>query len=86
MTPGSAPRLDARDVPHGCVPDVQQEPEGAQNRSYDATHGFSDQYLVELPVFLNCARDAGLQADSRSQARFPSSELATVSLTYFTAG
>jgi hypothetical protein len=23
--------------------------------AYDATHGFSDQYLVELPVFAGCA-------------------------------
>jgi len=26
--------------------------------AYDGTHGFSDQYLVELPVFLKCAREA----------------------------
>lgn len=53
--------------------------------AYDGTHGFSDQYLVELPVFLDCAREAELQADERFQARFPPSELATVSLNYFTA-
>ena len=54
--------------------------------AYDATHGFSDQYLVELPVFAECAREAGLSAEPRWQAKFPSSELATVSLNYFTAG
>jgi hypothetical protein len=53
--------------------------------AYDGTHGFSDQYLVELSVFLDCAREAGLRADERFQARFPPSELATVSLNYFTA-
>jgi hypothetical protein len=53
--------------------------------AYDGTHGFSDQYLVELPVFLDCAREAGLQADEGCQARFPPSELATVSLNYFRA-
>ena len=53
--------------------------------AYDATHGFSDQYLVELPVFAECAREAGLRAEPRWQAKFPSSELATVSLNYFTA-
>ena len=53
--------------------------------AYDGTHGFSDQYLVELQVFLDCAREAGLQADERFQARFPPSELATVSLNYFRA-
>ena len=53
--------------------------------AYDATHGFSDQYLVELPVFAECAREAGLRAEPRWQAKFPPSELATVSLNYFTA-
>ncbi len=53
--------------------------------AYDGTHGFSDQYLVELPVFLNCAREAGLHADPRYQCRFPASELATVSINFFTA-
>jgi hypothetical protein len=53
--------------------------------AYDGTHGFSDQYLVELPVFLNCAREAGLQTDPRYQCRFPASDLATVSINFFTA-
>src|SRR5437667_4464594 len=61
-------------------------PERTPAVAYDATHGFSDQYLVELPVYLDCAREAGLQADDRYQAKFPGSELATVSLNYFTAG
>jgi hypothetical protein len=52
--------------------------------AYDGTHGYSDQYLVELPIFLECAREAGLQADDRYQARFPASELATVSINFFT--
>ena len=54
--------------------------------AYDGTHGFSDQYLVELPVFLDCAREAGLLADPRHACKFPPSELATVSLNYFIAG
>jgi hypothetical protein len=53
--------------------------------AYDGTHGFSDQYLVELPVFLDCAREAGLVADPRFQAKFPPSDLATISVNYFTA-
>jgi SAM-dependent methyltransferase len=52
--------------------------------AYDGTHGFSDQYLVELPVFLDCVREAGLHADPRYQAKFPPSELATVSINYLT--
>ena len=53
--------------------------------AYDGTHGFSDQYLVELPIFLECAREAGLQADDRYHAKFPASALATVSVNFFTA-
>ena|SRR5665213_3532417 len=53
--------------------------------AYDGTHGFSDQYLVELPIFLKCAREAGLQTDPRYQSKFPASDLATVSINFFTA-
>jgi hypothetical protein len=49
--------------------------------TYDAVNGFSDQYPVELEVFLDCAREAGLHADRR----FPSSPLQTVSVNFFTA-
>jgi hypothetical protein len=52
--------------------------------AYDGTHGFSDQYLVELPIFLDCVREAGLHADPRYQAKFPPSELATVSINFVT--
>ena len=52
--------------------------------AYDGTHGFSDQYLVELPLFLEAAAEAGLRADPRFQAKFPPSELATVSINFFT--
>jgi len=53
--------------------------------AYDATHGFSDQYLVELPVFLACATEAGLHADPRFQAKYPPNDLATVSINFFAA-
>jgi hypothetical protein len=53
--------------------------------AYDGTHGFSDQYLVELAVFLECAREAGLRAEPVHACKFPASELATVSLNYFIA-
>jgi hypothetical protein len=52
--------------------------------AYDGTHGFSDQYLVELSVFLDAAKEAGLKADLQLQAKFPPSELATVSINFFT--
>lgn len=54
--------------------------------AYDGTHGFSDQYLVESSIFLDCAREAGLRADARHQCNFPPTELATVSINFFTTG
>jgi hypothetical protein len=53
--------------------------------AYDATHGYSDQYLVEAPVFLRCAPEAGLAADERCASAFPTPDIATVTLNFFTA-
>ena len=53
--------------------------------AYDGTHSFSDQYLIEIPVFLQCAREAGLTPDPRYQAQYPASDLATVSINVFCA-
>ena len=71
---------------HTLPPEVAAgNPERTPAVAYDATHGYSDQYLVELPIFLACAREAGLRPDPRFQAQFPPSELATVSINFFTA-
>lgn len=48
--------------------------------AYDATHGYSDQYIVEVDVFRNIAEKAGLAPDDMHFAKFPDSELATVSI------
>ena len=48
--------------------------------AYDATHGFSDQYIVEIPVLHKIAAEAGLFPDSNYFKRFPDSDLATVSI------
>lgn len=60
-------------------------PDATPAVAYDGTHGFSDQYLVEVPVFLECAKEAGLRADPRFQAKYPASDLATISVNFFTA-
>lgn len=52
--------------------------------AYEATHGYSDQFLVELGVFLDCARKAGLDRHPRFRAQFPPAESGTVSLSFFT--
>lgn len=51
--------------------------------AYDATHGFSDQYILEIPVFLSVAKKAGLQSVQKFAATFPKNELATVSINLF---
>lgn len=48
--------------------------------AYDATHGFSDQYIVEIPVLHKIAAEAGLYPDTNFFRRFPDSNLATVSI------
>ncbi len=48
--------------------------------AYDATHGFSDQYILELDCFLEAAAEAGLFPDTQHQYKFPNSDLATVSI------
>lgn len=48
--------------------------------AYNATHGFSDQYILEVDVFKQIAKEAGLVPDERYFSKFPDSELATVSI------
>ncbi|WP_026729704.1 class I SAM-dependent methyltransferase [Flavobacterium denitrificans] len=48
--------------------------------AYDATHGFSDQYIVEIDVFNKIAAEAGLFPDPSFFRRFPDAETATVSI------
>ena len=48
--------------------------------AYDATHGFSDQYIVELEVFERIAAEAGLFPVAEYSSKFPDSPLATVSI------
>ncbi len=48
--------------------------------AYDATHGYSDQYIVEPEVFEKIAAEAGLPIDKKYYKRFPNSELATVTI------
>lgn len=48
--------------------------------AYDATHGFSDQYIVEIDVFNAVAAEAGLFPDPTIFKRFPDADIATVSI------
>lgn len=48
--------------------------------AYDATHGYSDQYIVEIDVFNKIAAEANLYPDQAHFFKFPNSDLATVSI------
>jgi hypothetical protein len=48
--------------------------------AYDATHGFSDQYIVEIEMLHKIASEAGLYSSQDFFTKFPNSELATVSV------
>ncbi len=48
--------------------------------AYDATHGFSDQYIVEIEVLHKIAAEAGLFSDDKVFTKFPNTDTATVSV------
>ncbi|MFT6871151.1 MAG: hypothetical protein ACJAVN_000148 [Roseivirga sp.] len=48
--------------------------------AYDATHGYSDQYILEVDIFLKVAEEAGLRPATNNFRKFPDSELATVTV------
>ena len=48
--------------------------------AYDASHGFSDQYILEYDLFLELASDVGLNPDPRHEYKLPSNELTIVSI------
>ncbi|AXG69094.1 hypothetical protein KORDIASMS9_01313 [Kordia sp. SMS9] len=48
--------------------------------AYDVTHGFSDQYIVELDVLLDAIAKAGISIDPNHSYRFPSDDISTVSI------
>jgi SAM-dependent methyltransferase len=51
--------------------------------AYDLTHGYSDQYILEIDVFLEAAKKAGLVQDESCFRKYPNSSLATVSINLF---
>lgn len=53
--------------------------------AYDATHGYSDQYIVEIDEFIAALKDAGLEGDPSKFRKYPNSDLATVSINLFKA-
>jgi len=52
--------------------------------AYDATHGYSDQYIIEIDEYMKAMEEIGLTHEQNSFRKFPNSELATVSINLFT--
>lgn len=48
--------------------------------AYDATHGFSDQFIVEIDVLHKIAAEAGLFPDQDYFKKYPNTDYATVSI------
>ena len=53
--------------------------------AYDATHGYSDQYIIEVKSFISVLAEAGLHPNKKVSKKFPNSELATVTVNLFTS-
>ena len=51
--------------------------------AYESTHGYSDQYIVEYDIFLECAKIAGLDIIKKYTKVYPNDKLVTVSLNLF---
>ena len=47
---------------------------------YEATHGYSDQYIMELPSFLNAAKNAGLIPADGCSFKIPDEEKTSISI------
>ncbi|NND70521.1 MAG: class I SAM-dependent methyltransferase [Rhodothermales bacterium] len=52
--------------------------------AYDATHGYSDQYIMEVDVFRHVAGQSGFKIHETFARRYPDSDLATVTLNLLT--
>jgi len=53
--------------------------------AYDLTHGYSDQYILEVEEFMEVVQQAGLKPDPHLFRKFPDSDLATVTISLFKA-
>lgn len=66
---------------HTIAPDLTASNLGkTAATAYDATHGFSDQYIVEIDVMHKIAAEAGLFSDTAFFRKFPDSPIATISI------
>ena len=51
--------------------------------AYESTHGYSDQYIVNLDCFMRLAEQSGLKPIKEYQLKFPNNELSNISINLF---
>ena len=51
--------------------------------AYDATHGYSNQYIIEYEDFIDSAKISGLKNDKNFEFNFPNNQITTVSINLF---
>ena len=51
--------------------------------AYESTHGYSDQYIVNIECFLKLAEKSGLTPIEKYQLKFPNNELGNISINLF---
>ena len=51
--------------------------------AYESTHGYSDQYIVNIECFLKLAKKAGLNPVEKYQLKFPNNEIGNISINLF---
>jgi len=68
---------------HTLSPDyIKKNQDSTPAIAYDATHGFSDQYLIEHNIFEHCLRKSGLNTIEKYQSLFPDTKNPTISINY----
>ena len=69
---------------HGLDPSICAENKfKTPTIAYEATHGYSDQFIVEYDVFIKCAKEAKLKKDKIYSKVFPDKNLTTISINVF---
>ena len=68
---------------HGLGPSITASNIGSTAcTAYEATHGFSDQYILEVDSFDKVLDELGIHNDEAHRSLFPNEKIPTVSINY----
>lgn len=69
---------------HCLAPEIIAKNLGlTSSTAYESTHGYSDQYIVNIECFLNLAKKIRLNPVEKYQLKFPNNELGNISINLF---